>query len=49
MHIEFNGLVRSQNETSPIVAEATATEIFLSVHMLFINILLLNLLVAVFA
>jgi len=31
------------------VAEATATHVLLAFHMLFINILLLNLLIAVFA
>jgi hypothetical protein len=37
------------NGTSPGVAEATATHVLLGFHMLFINILLLNLLIAVFA
>ncbi|UJR11905.1 hypothetical protein I4U23_016083 [Adineta vaga] len=40
---------RIQNETHEFFAEATATEILLCFHMLFVNILLLNLLIAVFA
>jgi hypothetical protein len=42
-------LVRLQNETSQVVAAARATEILLTFHMLFINIVLINLLIAVFA
>ena len=37
------------NGTAADVAEATATHVLLAFHMLFINILLLNLLIAVFA
>jgi hypothetical protein len=37
------------NGTTSAVAEATATHVLLACHMLFINILLLNLLIAVFA
>jgi len=37
------------NGTGAVVAEATATHVLLAFHMLFINILLLNLLIAVFA
>jgi len=37
------------NGTEPGVAEATATHVLLAFHMLFINILILNLLIAVFA
>jgi hypothetical protein len=37
------------NGTTSQVAEATATHVLLAFHMLFINILLLNLLIAVFA
>ncbi|CAF3258135.1 unnamed protein product [Rotaria sp. Silwood2] len=37
------------NSTTGNVAEATATHVLLAFHMLFINILLLNLLIAVFA
>ncbi len=37
------------NNTGSIAAEATATNVLLAFHMLFINILLLNLLIAVFA
>ncbi|CAF3454781.1 unnamed protein product [Rotaria sp. Silwood1] len=37
-----------KNDTASIVAEATATHILLAFHMLFINILILNLLIAVF-
>jgi hypothetical protein len=40
---------RTKNETGDNNAEATATHVLLAFHMLFINILLLNLLVAVFA
>ncbi|CAF1016322.1 unnamed protein product [Adineta steineri] len=36
------------NETQSYVAEATATHVLLAFHMLFINILILNLLIAVF-
>ncbi|CAF4400661.1 unnamed protein product, partial [Adineta steineri] len=36
------------NGTQSLVAEATATHVLLAFHMLFINILILNLLIAVF-
>ncbi len=37
------------DDTTGAVAEATATHVLLAFHMLFINILILNLLIAVFA
>jgi hypothetical protein len=39
----------ASNDTVHLGAEAVATHVLLSVHMLFLNILLLNLLIAVFA
>jgi hypothetical protein len=47
--IEFKYLELISNDTSSLVAEATATHVLLAFHMLFINILILNLLIAVFA
>ncbi|CAM4799552.1 unnamed protein product [Rotaria magnacalcarata] len=43
---DLDTLIESANST--VVAEATATHVLLAFHMLFINILLLNLLIAVF-
>ncbi|CAF0952112.1 unnamed protein product, partial [Didymodactylos carnosus] len=43
---KLDGMIN--NGTSKIVAEATVTHVLLALHMLFINILLLNLLIAVF-
>ncbi len=51
----FEGLVwvwipleKLQSNDQSVVAEATATHVLLAFHMLFINILILNLLIAVF-
>ena len=44
----MNYLEDISNGTSSLVAEATATHVLLAFHMLFINILILNLLIAVF-
>ena len=38
----------SNDTSSEVVAEATVTHILLAFHMIFINILILNLLIAVF-
>jgi hypothetical protein len=46
--IEISYLEIIKNDTESIVAEATATHVLLAFHMLFINILILNLLIAVF-
>ena len=42
------GIIESETSTAGEVAEATVTHVLLAFHMLFINILILNLLIAVF-
>ena len=47
--ILFSRIEMISNDTSSeVVAEATVTHILLAFHMIFINILILNLLIAVF-
>ena len=46
--VNSNYLDTTKNGTKSIVAEAKATHVLLAFHMLFINILILNLLIAVF-
>ncbi|UJR11208.1 hypothetical protein I4U23_015389 [Adineta vaga] len=52
IHGQYNDTITLDNiihnENSTFIAEATATHVLLAFHMLFINILLLNLLIAVF-
>ncbi|CAF1246064.1 unnamed protein product [Rotaria sordida] len=45
---DLDTIIESKSSTASEVAEATATHVLLAFHMLFINILILNLLIAVF-
>ena len=47
-NVQSNNVGLLSNDTGAVAAEATATHVLLGFHMLFINILLLNLLIAVF-
>ncbi|CAF1258924.1 unnamed protein product, partial [Didymodactylos carnosus] len=44
----INDIILDNNQTSVLVAQAQATQVLLAFQMLFINILILNLLIAVF-
>ena len=46
IYLSHTDIIHDSNST--LIAEATATHVLLAFHMLFINILLLNLIIAVF-